>query len=302
MTLQQLQYFRVLAKVQHYTKASEMLLISQPSLSYSMAELEKELHISLFDKHGKKVSLSTYGELFLRYVENALDQLDEGTKMLKMLIDPSKGKVNLGYIYSLSSTFLPEVITRFYKEELNKNITFNFVQNLNNSIMEDLRTGKIDLGFCVKPSKDVSFIPILKQELFLIVPKDHPYAGKKEIDIREVKDEPFVFINKRSGLRQMIDSTFKEMGITPKVMFEAEECNAVIAFVSLNSGVAVIPKVPALGNSDVSVMKIKNPEFYRTIYMAWVTDRHMLPSVKKVRDFVSEHYGIEEGSFLSSSR
>ncbi len=292
MTLQQLQYFRVLAKVQHYTKASEELLISQPSLSYSIAELEKELNISLFEKHGKKIKLTRYGEFFLSYVESSLDTLGEGIRMLKVLVDPSTGKVNLGYIYSLSSNFVPKIIENFYKDKSNEAITFNFIQNLNNIIMEDLKNGKTDLAFCVKPSKDTSYIPILEQELYLIVSKNHPYANRKEISLMEAKDEPFVFLNKNSGLRELIDTIFKDMGITPKIVFEAEECNAIITFVALNFGVAIIPKVPALDNSDVSVLRIKEPRCMRTVYMAWVENRYMTPPVKKVKDFIIDNYGI----------
>lgn len=292
MTLQQLQYFRVLAKIQHYTKASEELLISQPSLSYAIAELEKELNISLFEKHGKKIKLTRYGEFFLSYVEKSLDTIDEGIRMLKILVDPSTGKVNLGYIYSLSSSFVPQLIENFYKNETNEAITFNFIQNLNNIILEDLRNGKTDLAFCVKPSKDTSYVPILKQDLYLIVSKNHPYASRKEISLMEVKDESFVFLNKKSGLRQMLDDLFEDMGITPRIVFEAEECNAVLSFVALNFGISIIPEVPALEHSDVSVLNIKDCRCVRTVYMAWMENRYMTPPVKKVKDFIIDNYGI----------
>lgn len=292
MTLQQLQYFRVLAKIQHYTKASEELLISQPSLSYAIAELEKELNIALFEKQGKKIKLTRYGEFFLSYVEISLDKLDEGIKMLKVLADPSTGKVNLGYIYSLSSSFVPRVIENFYRDKSNEAITFNFIQNLNNVILEDLRNGKTDLAFCVKPSKDTSYIPILKQDLYLIVSKNHPYANRKEISIMEIKDEPFVILNKKSALRQMLDDLFEDIGITPRIVFEAEECNAILSFVALNFGISIIPEVPALKHSDVAVLNIKDCRCVRTIYMAWMEDRYMTPSVKKVKGFISDNYGI----------
>ena len=64
MTLLQLQYFRTLARVLHYTRAAEELHIAQPSLSYSISELEKELDVKLFDKEGRKVLLTVYGPTF----------------------------------------------------------------------------------------------------------------------------------------------------------------------------------------------------------------------------------------------
>ena len=108
MTLQQLHYFRVLARVQHYTKAADILHIAQPSLSYSISQLESELSIKLFEKQGKQVRLSYPGEKFLEYVEKSLEILEDGTHDAKTLSDTEKGEVTLGYIYSISSKFIPE--------------------------------------------------------------------------------------------------------------------------------------------------------------------------------------------------
>ena len=293
MTLQQLRYFQVLAKIQHYTKASQALFISQPSLSYAMSELEKELNVRLFEKHGKKISLSAQGEVFLKYIEAALHQLDEGIRKTKLL-NPMRGTINLGYISSLSSTFLPEVLTSFYKDESNNAITFNFVQNLNNALMESLRDGEIDLAFCPNPSKDISHIPILEQELCLIVPRSHPYAGRKELDIHDVKNEPFILTNRKSGLRRLITTIFKEMKISPKIAFEAEECNVAITFVALNYGLSIIPRPPTIDNAEVACVRLKNPEFCRIVYLAWAESKKLPPVVKKVRDFIADHYSISD--------
>lgn len=85
MTLAQLQYFKTLAHVLHYTRAAEQLHIAQPSLSYSISELEKELGVKLFEKEDRKIRLTSYGEQFLPYVENALAVLAEGSEMLHQM-------------------------------------------------------------------------------------------------------------------------------------------------------------------------------------------------------------------------
>lgn len=78
MTLLQLQYFKTLAHVLHYTQTAAQLHIAQPSLSYSIKELEKELGVKLFEKDSRHVRLTIYGEQFLPYAERALSMLDEG--------------------------------------------------------------------------------------------------------------------------------------------------------------------------------------------------------------------------------
>ena len=79
MTLLQLQYFREVARTKHFTAAAENLHVAQPSLSYSIKELENSLGVPLFSRSAsKKIDLTVYGSVFLKYVEQALDALDEG--------------------------------------------------------------------------------------------------------------------------------------------------------------------------------------------------------------------------------
>ena len=290
MTLQQLQYFRVLAKVEHYTKASEQLFISQPTLSYAIAELEKELQMPLFIKKGKRIQISRYGQSFLKYVESSLDILDEGVKEVQKMVDPIVGGINIGHIYSLSENLLPSIISEFTALPENKNIHINLVQNLNNYIMSDLINGKVDLAFCTQTKDDFASVPILRQELYLIVPKTHPLAGRKSIRFEETKDEPYVLLNDHSGLRGMVDKLFKQKKIKPNIVMEVEECSAAITYVAMDFGISIIPTLPALDQRNVSVVRIENPEFSRTISMFWMEDRYMPPTVKKMRDFIIEKY------------
>ena len=100
MNLQQLYYFRTLAEVKHFTKASIKLMVTQPSLSHSINDLEAELGVTLFDRSNRQVSLTKYGELFLEYVNRSLDILDEGRAKLSDFIDPDQGTVSLSYVSS----------------------------------------------------------------------------------------------------------------------------------------------------------------------------------------------------------
>ena len=82
MNLKQLYYFKMLAKTEHMTQAAEQLSITQPSLSHSMTELEKELGTFLFEKNGRNIRLTKYGHFFLSYVERSLNELEHGEKAL----------------------------------------------------------------------------------------------------------------------------------------------------------------------------------------------------------------------------
>ena len=82
MNLNQLQYFKILAQEEHYTRAAQMLSITQPSLSHAIAQLEEELGTRLFEKKGRNVVLTKYGKLFLKEIEPILNRLNDSIEIL----------------------------------------------------------------------------------------------------------------------------------------------------------------------------------------------------------------------------
>ena len=113
MNLNHLYYFRALAKEEHYTRTADMLSITQPSLSHAISCLESELGVKLFEKQGRNAKLTKYGALFLRYVEQSLDMLDEGKRVVTETSGTSGGFIDMGYIFTLGSHFIPNLIIVF---------------------------------------------------------------------------------------------------------------------------------------------------------------------------------------------
>lgn len=108
----------------------------------------------------------------------------------------------------------------------------------------------------------------------------------------KIKEEPFALVNKKTGLRWAIDDLFKEAKINPTIVCEADECNALINFVSLHFGVSIIPYVPGLEKGSVAVLRIRNPGFVRSIYLAWKNNKALSPPVMRVKDFLIANYSI----------
>jgi DNA-binding transcriptional LysR family regulator len=122
--------------------------------------------------------------------------------------------------------------------------------------------------------------------LFVIVPKRHPFAKRQEIGLAELKDETFVTLKNSTGLRLFLNSIFESAGISPRIAFEAEECNAMAAFVSANLGVAILPNIPSLNSHNIAILKISNPPCRRTIHLLWSNKKYITPPVLKFKNFV----------------
>ena len=149
MNLYHLRYFSTLAHIEHYTKAADILAITQPSLSYAISTLEEELGVKLFEKNGRNVTLTKYGKVFLNDVEEVLNRLDSSVNSLK-LAGKGEGCIDVAFLRTLGIDFLPKIMRGFLAANPTKKIDFNLYCDkvLTADILNGLKEKKYDLGFC----------------------------------------------------------------------------------------------------------------------------------------------------------
>ena len=154
MNLNQLHYFVTLAHMEHFTKAAEELDITQPSLSHAMTTLEQELGTKLFQKQGRGVSLTKYGQIFLKYAEESLRILDMGVRKTKEMTGQTGGVIDLAYIYTLGSEFVPRLVGDFLRAHEELSIRFHFTVGNTSEILAGLKDEKYDVAFCSMAEKE----------------------------------------------------------------------------------------------------------------------------------------------------
>ena len=111
MNLDHLRYFEAIARLQHYGKAAELLHVSQPNLNYAVSQLESELDVPLFEKAGRNVRLTRYGQLFLRSVQGTLETLDNGVRTVQELLGHASVKTTQMYTHVSQDTLIETYIT-----------------------------------------------------------------------------------------------------------------------------------------------------------------------------------------------
>ena len=292
MTLLQLQYFQTLAHVLHYTQAAAELHIAQPSLSYSIKELEKELGVKLFEKDSRHIKLTIYGEQFLPYAERILSMLDEGVNVLHQMAGSAQQIIRLGYFHSISASLIPSIMLDIYGQDQNQNIRFQFAEAASFDLFQMLKKGELDFSFCLHQDEELESVVVMRQPLYLAVPEHHPLAKRESVTFQDFAREPVVMLDKPSNLRTQLDRVYAKNGLTPNVVFEVRECNAALQYVALHFGVSVLPRVPAMENERVLVLPIsdEDPAFIRTVYFSWMKGRPLSPAAKRVRDHIIAHY------------
>ncbi|MCI8869941.1 MAG: LysR family transcriptional regulator [Lawsonibacter sp.] len=296
MTLLQLQYFQALARVLHYTHTAEELHISQPSLSYAISELEKELGVKLFYKEKRQVETTVYGQQFLPYVEKALSLLEEGRSVLEQMSGRSDQIVRLGYFHSISASLIPAIVEQFYQVEDNQKIRFSFTEAPSYDIFTKIKNGELDMGFCLHQADWAKSARIMRQPLYLAVPSGHHLSGRRSVSFEDFAREPQIMLDRSSNLRSLVDQAFKQHSIIPNVVFEVRECNAALQYVGLKFGIAILPQVPAMDSEKVEVLPIYDAdrEFVRNVYLTWPDARPISPVAQTARDYIVEHFALPD--------
>lgn len=292
MEIQQLEYFRMVAEMQHMTHAAETLNISQPALSKSIANIEQEIGVPLFDRRGRSINLNRYGKLFLESVEIILSEFEKAKEEIGGLVKPGYGEVALGFIHTLGMQVVPELMAHI--PEKYPNMEFSLTQASSYNLLRGLEDGTIDLILSQKiqsKTVDIEWIELWSEELFVIVPKNHRFANKETISLQEIKDEPFISIKKGNALRKIVDELMKQAGVTTNIKFAGEEMHTVAGFVAAGLGVSLIPNIKGLNEYNVSKIRVGDPICERRIGVSWVGTRYLSPAANQFKNYLVEYFG-----------
>ena len=216
MNLSQLYYFRKLAEVKHYTHAAEELFISQPTLSNSISQLEKELGIPLFKREGRTIKLTRYGAEFYEYATEALNALEKGIALAKEHAGSPTGSIDIGAIYTIQSDYLPALI-KAYRETYGRSAQVNVFQGLTLPLIEDLENDRYELAFTayVPDKPNLTFIPVLTQQLVAVVHRSDKLAWSKNLKLDDLCGREVITYPPNTPIGAEVAQLMKTHGITP---------------------------------------------------------------------------------------
>lgn len=278
MTLNQLEYFQKVATLQHFRQAAELLKISQPSLSRSMSLLEEELGLMLFEHQGRNVVLTKSGRVFLEHVNRILEEVHIAEHKMKQLAG-SGGHIDIAYVFPLANYYIPHTVRSFLDIDRNKHVTFNFNQTHTADMIQGLKSDRHDVifGSFVADEPDISFVPILNQNMVVITPKEHPLVQKESVCCSDLTDYPLIGYDRYSGLGGFTRNFYKEKKLKVNIVCECPDENAIAALVA---------KVDAVDQANVTVLPLADADLTHTVYMGYIRDKYQIPAVKRFIQFV----------------
>lgn len=185
---------------------------------------------------------------------------------------------------------VPQLINKYSLSPSRHNVTFSFTQGTSLTLLQELKAGKSDLAICsyIADEPDIDFIPIIQQELVVVTAKDHPLARlyENEVDLVETIHYPYIYFSENSGLRPFIDNVFMQQKLVPDIACYVDEDTAMAGLVSIDYGIAIMPRISALSYYNVHILTIKNAIPPRYIYLATMKERVLSPAIQSFKDVI----------------
>ncbi len=284
MELNQLYYFQVVAKYQHMTRAAEELHISQSSLSKTIALLEKEIGVPLFDRIGRRIMLNSTGQQFLARIDRGLMEIDDAVREAAaedhgtVSFATSNPPICATYMYQFIRSH-PAINLRHFPMPFKR-------------IREALDQGEIDFAISYDSlvSDTIAWDIIGQEEVLLLVSSAHPLAGSGSVPLEAMKHERFIFNNVDFGISE-IGSTFcHQAGFEPNILFEGDLMKMSLQLVSDNLAVMFMSTYEYqwhtnLGHPDpsfeqITPLRISAPVCTRSIGLGYLKNRYLSPSAR----------------------
>jgi hypothetical protein len=273
-TLQQLRIFKAIANEKSFTKASNILYLSQPSLSKQIKILEQNLNISLINRENNKVSLTENGKIFLEYSERILCLCEESCRVLIDLKNGNRGKLRIGVSQTIETYLMPSILLLFTENypQIWVKVQVNGTANIIKAIIKNEIDIAIVGGSIPKQlKKNIITEHFAKDELHLIISKFHPFAKKKSICIDELYNLNFITFSPNSKIRRFVDNLLKRNNIETKqlkIIMELNSIEEIKIAVGLGLGGAFIPYLAIqkeLQFGKMVIIKIENIKIMRTL-------------------------------------
>lgn len=284
MNLLQLKYFLKVCETGQISKTAKELFISQPSLSQTIRGLEKELGTELFTRSNNSIKLTENGEIFRKYVEEALQALDDGQKAV---MDNMNSSSTIVLSYRAASSMLPGVVTAFKESFPDIQLIINQADIKDSSTVADLYVSASDF-----PIENDNCITLLTEDCFIGMSAGNPLTENKIISPEMLKNETFLTLQGNTPLSRMTHALCEKGGFYPKVSLELDTREIIFSLISIGAGIALIPQktwAPLIKDNKIALRKLNTPSI-RYVNLQWKNRVYMSKGMKTMIDFLKGYF------------
>ncbi len=244
MELRHLEHFVAVAEQRHFTRAAEVMSISQSGLSASIRSLERELRASLFVRNTRSVELTEAGRALLAESRRTLASAAAARDAVAAVQGLLRGTLSVGLEQCLGAVDVPALLVRF--REAHPGVDLSVRQGGSTGLLEELAGGRLDVAFVAttagQPVDGVELRSLSVEDMVLVCHPEHRLATAGPVTLPELAGESFVDFDATWGARAITDRAFANAGIAHRVSLEVSDVHTLLDLVRHGLGVALVPE------------------------------------------------------------
>jgi DNA-binding transcriptional LysR family regulator len=253
-----LTYFLEVVRHKSFTKASQTLHVSQPSISKVVKTLENELGVILLERSGREIELTDAGKAVFQRAQRVVFEFQDMTTELADVIGLRRGEITIGLPPMVGSRFFPKVIGNF--RESYPLVQIKLIEVGSKQIEIGVQNGTLDLGVVALPLGEDNFetFPFMRESLQFVLYNEHPLAQHTILSLDALRHEMFILYRDDFSLHDHILTQCQQSGFTPQVACQSSQWDFIVEMVGAKLGIALLPE---------TICKELDPARFRSIPM-----------------------------------
>ena len=290
-TFRQLRVFNAVARHLSFAKAAETLHVSAPAVTMQIKELEAEVGMPLFERQGRKVSLTTSGEYMLVYTRKMLALLKDAEDAAARLQRIQTGKLTIGMV-DTTTYFIPALLSKFLKEHEGIDVVLSVGNR--SELIQWLQNSEVDIAIMGSPPSEIPTRaePFAANPLVFVASPDHPLAGETGLQAEDLRQQAFIVREPGSGTRTAMEAYFSQARFQPRFSMELKSNDAIKQAVKANLGLSFL-SLHTIGlelqTHQLCVLPVRGTPVVRAWHVVHALSKLLSPAAEAFRYFVLEH-------------
>ena len=296
MELRILNTFLKVAQLQSFSKAADSLGYSQSAITVQVQQLENELGVRLFDRIGKNVTITHYGQSFIPY---ARDVISSATKAAHFAVDDHDltGTLRIGSIESIITTSFSEILPLFHQRC--PHVTTTIYSGGTQELLEMLHHNELDLIYTLdEPGYDPQLIKLFEQpeEVVVMAGGQHPLSKSEHLMLKDIIHEDFILMPKTSNYRHLFDAALARQKLEVHPFLELDGTDMAIRLLENNPYLTVLPRYAAeaqVQSGSIVVLPVEDCHMEQYRQLVHHKDKVITPQIRAIADVIAANAGVE---------
>jgi DNA-binding transcriptional LysR family regulator len=288
MNIDYIECFVFVALTGSFSKAANLLHLSQPTVSLRIKSLETDLGYKLFQRTGNTSSLTEEGDIFLPYAKNMLQSLQKGQQAMRGKHANLDGELSISSVFGAALYLLPNVVEQF--QQIYPKVKLNIFTGHSHQVLNMVLNHEVSFGIARAVNHSlIDRVQLMKDEMLLTVYPGHPFQNLKQVTIEDVAKEKLILFNRGSLDWKLINGALSHFQLENNVIMEVDNIEVVKRMVKQKLGIAFLPHISIqrdLELKKLQVVEVLNlPQLNRNYELIYLKDT----SISKIMACFIDH-------------